>query len=179
MGTVSATAGLARSEIQIRRPKFAEVWSAYPVGMSAKDTYRLAGGSVYEHYVEDPIAYANACGVRLSRAFNYGGMEIPKGPGEYKLRGGDEKAYIMRASDMLKFVRRQFGTPDVSINTSGQDAHTQLSGMKGIVIFEVSGWRNATGHVTLWNGMDCGDSCYFTHATSAERTTAVHYWELK
>jgi len=43
------------------------------------NVYKLVGGNDYEHYLEDPQVYANACALRLIRAFNYGGMVIQKG----------------------------------------------------------------------------------------------------
>ncbi|GAA5787401.1 type VI secretion system amidase effector protein Tae4 [Chitiniphilus shinanonensis] len=179
MGTLRATAGGQSATVRVNRPRFNDVWNAYPVGMSAPDAYKMVGGNVYEHYLEKPDRYANACALRLSRAFNYGGLTIQRGPGAYKLRGGDGKAYIMRVSDMLPFVKQQFGTPDLTIRGSAQSQMAQLAGKKGIVNFAVSGWNDATGHVTLWNGRDCGDHCYFVHDQPGVTTTEVLYWELK
>ncbi|MGP5224744.1 T6SS effector amidase Tae4 family protein [Psychrobacter aquimaris] len=31
------------------------------------------------------------------------------------------------------------------------EAHSQLMDKIGVIIFNVSGWIDATGHVTLWN----------------------------
>ena len=49
----------------------------------------------------------------------------------------------------------------------------------GIIVFKVSGWGDASGHVTLWNGNDCGDSCYFIHSTPNVRTTDILFWNLR
>ena len=32
----------------------------------------------------------------------------------------------------------------------------KINGKKGIVVFEVKGWANATGHFTLWDGGENG-----------------------
>lgn len=141
------------------------------------NVYKLVGGNDYEHYLEDPQVYANAFALRLIRAFNYGGMVIQKGPGAYKLRGGDGKAYIMRVSDMIKYVSNQFGAADMTINGNGNVS--QLNNKKGILVFTISGWGDATGHVTLWNGNDCGDRCYFTHTQQGVTTQQIQFWELK
>lgn len=54
-----------------------------------------------------------------------------------------------------------------------------FKGLKGILVFSVTGWGDATGHVTLWNGSDCGDHCYFVHDQPSVSTTLVQFWELK
>ena len=33
--------------------------------------------------------------------------------------------------------------------------HRFLQGRKGIIIYEVSGWADATGHADLWDGSKC------------------------
>ncbi|MCA0393993.1 MAG: type VI secretion system amidase effector protein Tae4 [Proteobacteria bacterium] len=48
-----------------------------------------------------------------------------------------------------------------------------------MVIFEVSGWGDASGHVTLWDGSSCGDHCYFVHDQPGVQTTRILFWELK
>ncbi|WP_255553125.1 T6SS effector amidase Tae4 family protein [Denitromonas iodatirespirans] len=35
-----------------------------------------------------------------------------------------------------------------------------FSQMQGIVVIKGHGWGNASGHVTLWNGTLCADSCH-------------------
>ncbi|WP_288384156.1 T6SS effector amidase Tae4 family protein [uncultured Acinetobacter sp.] len=62
---------------------------------------------------------------------------------------------------------------------NNQDVSSQLVNKKGIIIFKVSGWGDASGHVTLWNGNDCGDSCYFTHNQPNVITTEILFWNLK
>ncbi|MEW7314754.1 type VI secretion system amidase effector protein Tae4 [Buttiauxella gaviniae] len=188
MTTVTARVGGLASNIGVNRPKFNALWNAYPVGKTAEETYMLVGGNVYEHYKEAndkslasqgqiPNPYANACALRLSRAFNYGGLRIKKGAGAYKLRGGDGYAYIMRVPDMMIYVEKQFKNPD--LKDSPQKIFPLLQAKKGILIFTVDGWSDARGHVTLWNGGDCGDHCYFSHANPNITTTEVKFWELK
>ena len=71
----------------------------------------------------------------------------------------------------MKFLKRSFGEPDVSvINKPYQDA---IRGKKGIIVFEVDGWDDASGHATLWDGNTCSDKCYFPISKK------VMLWELK
>ncbi|MGH8083938.1 MAG: type VI secretion system amidase effector protein Tae4 [Lysobacter sp.] len=147
--------------------------------MPAGDVYALAGGNAYELYKENPTGYANACALRLSRAFNYGGLTITASATGYKVKGGDGKNYLLRVTDMIAFVKANFGAPDTSVEPNGRDVSTRFSGKTGILIFDVSGWGNATGHVTLWNGADCGDHCYFIHDQPSVETTKILFWELR
>lgn len=178
-GLLNATAGPVQARVQIKRPRFNDLWSHYPVHMPAPDVYKLVGGQAYELYQENPISYANACALRLSRALNYGGMEISQKTSGYKIKGGDKKLYLLRVKDMIDFVLKKYGKPDHIIKNDGYDHSKDFTGMKGILIFKVKGWGDASGHVTLWNGSDCGDHCYFSHDNPLVKTTEILYWELK
>lgn len=167
------------AQIDVRRPRFSTLWDHYPVGMPAPEVYQLVGGNAYELYQENPTAYANACALRLSRAFSYGGLEITSTARGYKVQGGDGKRYLLRVVDIIALVKANFGAPDMEVTPQGSDVSDQFRGKTGVLIFEVSGWGNATGHVTLWNGSDCGDSCYFVHGQPGATTTKVLFWELK
>jgi len=80
----------------------------------------------------------------------------------------------------------------------GQDfIDTKLAGRNGIVAFEVSGWGDASGHFTLWDGGaktlayadghdDPGNNMFYFWLTNVnpERTKLVQvvrvkFWELK
>lgn len=178
-GLLNATAGPMQARVQIKRPRFNDLWSQYPVNMAAPDVYKLVGGQAFELYRENPTGYANACALRLSRALNYGGMEISEKTSGYKVRGDDKKLHLLRVKDMIDFVTKKFGGPDRIIKANGNDYSREFSGIQGILIFKVAGWGDASGHVTLWNGSDCADHCYFVHDNPAVKTTEIQYWELK
>ena len=53
---------------------------------------------------------------------------------------------------------------------------------KGIIAFDVSGWGDATGHVTVWNGEKCGDDSCFGgdhHYFDFRQVKKIYLWELK
>lgn len=60
---------------------------------------------------------------------------------------------------MIKFLNDRFGKFDI---TSG------FANKKGILLFNVAGWSDATGHVTLWDGNTCSDKCYFTQSSGSQ-----------
>lgn len=179
MSAIQATVGTQTEVIDAVRPRFSDLWNSYPVGMAAGDVYKLVGGNAYALYKENPADYANACALRLSRALNYGGLTITSTATGYKVNGDDEKLYLLRVKDMISFVKANFGAPDMEIDTEGLDQSWAFREKKGVLIFNVSGWDRATGHVTLWNGSDCGDSCYFFHHQPGVVTTSILFWELK
>jgi hypothetical protein len=180
MANITATAGGQSSAIQAKRPLFSTLWSNYPVKMAAGDVYALVGGQALALYKENPRDYANACALRLSRSLNYGGMPIKQSTRGYKVKGSDGKPYLLRVLEMIKFVENNLGKPDLSFKPkNNEDLSHQLRGKKGIIIFKVTGWDGAAGHVTLWNGSDCGDSCYFVQTQPSVKTTDIFFWNLR
>lgn len=188
MTTLVARAGNTSVRLAVRRPAFEDLWEAYAeVGrLRAADVYERVGGRVADLYRENPTDYANACALRMSRGFNYGGYAIPSGtiiPGRniYRVRGGDEKAYILRVNDMIQYVKHNWGNADLTLSPSQAG---QLAGRKGLIVMEVSGWRDATGHVTLWDGARSGDGSTYhdprsDNYGSGVSLTRILYWELK
>jgi len=92
---------------------------------------------------------------------------------------------------MFAFVRRNWGAPELSVKISTSKGASRFAGKKGVMVFMVSGWQSAQGHITLWDGGQCADRAYFEHEpleipAGAESspypevtTTEVLLWELK
>jgi hypothetical protein len=185
MTNIVARTGEHSSSLKIKRPRFSDLWAHYPLNLPAGDTYKLVGGAAYELYKSNPEGYANACALRLSRALNYGGMPI--GGLGYRVKGGDGKEYHLRVKDTIAFLKKNLGTPDISIKPNGQNRQKDFANKKGIIVFIVSGWRDASGHATLWNGSICGDKCYFNDSVimigqaflENVRILEILFWELK
>lgn len=176
-GSVQARAGEHTIHLSINRPRFRDLWREYPVGMAAPDVYQMVGGQAWDLYKENPQGYANACALRLSRSLNYGGMPISSKKG-YLVNGSDRKKYFLRVNDVIAFLKRNWGQPDIEVDTRGENVSYQFRHIKGVIVFVVSGWRDATGHVTLWEGALCGDHCYFSHNNPNTKTTKVLFWRL-
>ncbi|WP_312829678.1 T6SS effector amidase Tae4 family protein, partial [Pantoea anthophila] len=51
-----------------------------------------------------------------------------------------------------------FGKPDLTVRSPKP---ASFNGKQGLIVFQGNGWSNARGHVTLWNGNICSDSCHF------------------
>lgn len=189
MTSIRVSAGAITSEIEIKRPTFDRLWAAYSevAKVGYKEVYDLVGGNVSALRAERPEDYTNACALRMSRAFNYGGFKIPSGtitPGSsiYRVRGGDNLPYIMRVNDLIRFVRHNWGAPDETLNA---DQVWKLQGIKGLIVAEVRGWSDASGHVTLWDGQASADDSNYHDPDSQSYShlsvslIRVLYWELK
>lgn len=112
----------------------------------------------------------------------------------------------MRKEDVAKFIRSRWGKPEITVTTADKtvagernvlNVDTNIYSVKigllekskqkilhktGLVIFDVRGWDDASGHVTLWNGEKCvDDTNYFDANLSAAYayTEKYEFWELK
>ncbi|GFM69762.1 hypothetical protein PSCICL_07540 [Pseudomonas cichorii] len=189
MTNLTVSAGGVSTTVKVNRPRYSELWAAYAeVGfMKSGDVYDLVGGEAAELRNQMPDDYANACALRMSRAFNYGGYKVPRGTiiknkSIYRVRGSDGLAYILRVNDMIDFLEYNWGKPDL-VMARGEDA--LMTGKKGLIVVEVTGWSDARGHVVLWNGEVTGDGSDYHRLDSEDwigstgSLVRTNYWELK
>lgn len=146
------------------RPKFSAMMAAYPTG-EAQDVLQKIGGKV------EANNFKNSCSIRVSRSLNYAGHSVEYIPPNLTVSGKDGKWYIYRVKTLTKYLHEKFGEPDITIHKKPYQEH--LTGKRGIIVFEVDAWRDASGHATLWNGIACSDKCYFP------LTKKVMLWELE
>lgn len=130
-------------------PAFSSLWTHYAFGEAAT-VKRKIGGNVNLAWV------TNTCVIRVSRAFNYAGAPIPRNiPSLNTIRGGDGKRYAYRVREFHRFLVNHVRAPDVTGDVSGE---------KGVILFQVSSWSDATGHFDLWDGSACAHKDYFEPA---------------
>ncbi|QLL15945.1 T6SS effector amidase Tae4 family protein [Pseudomonas chlororaphis] len=189
MTRIAIAAGGVSSSVDVRRPRFSTLWKAY-TEVGHKDSvsvYQLVGGEVEAHRAAKPAAYANACALRLSRAFNYGGYKIPKGTiiketPIYRLRGGDDLPYIMKVEGFLAFLKNNWKAPDHEVKPNNLSF---INGKQGVLVMVISGWNDATGHATLWDGKNTGDGSDYhrldshTYDDPRVKLEVINFWELK
>ncbi|MBN3573255.1 type VI secretion system amidase effector protein Tae4 [Vibrio ostreicida] len=189
MTSLVITAGELSTSVDINRPRFSDIWAAYSeVGKKAAPrVYEIVGGRALELYLADSDSYANACALRMSRSFNYGGFLVPSGTiietyPIYRVRGADNKIYILRVKDLIQYIKFNWGSPEYDMEPVDISA---ISGKRGVMIIEVSGWGDASGHVTLWDGSSTGDGTHYHELSYYERyggsvaPKRVMLWELK
>lgn len=145
------------------RPNFHQAWTYFSqVNKPVDEVGDVIGGKVKSN-IDIPdgnsAKWTNACPIRMSYVLNRTGFPIQRGVAPVG-SGGDKMWYIFRVNDMLSYLYAIFGAPDIEIIGT-----PQLSGfkdMQGILLVTGSGWSDARGHITLWNGMICSDRCHLT-----------------
>jgi hypothetical protein len=131
------------------------------IRVSVKEIGKIIGGKVQQN-IEMPVGgFENACPIRMGYVLNKTGFPIRKSPRYKMVSGGDGMQYIYRVNDMMDYLKDTFGVPDKHVDEKPET--TDFSGLKGIVIVKGFGWGDARGHVTLWDGAKCSDSCHLMH----------------
>lgn len=91
-------------------------------------------------------------------------------------------SYIMKVADFLAFLKHNWGAPDRELIMSEAN---YINGKKGVIIMEINGWSDATGHATLWNGSATGDNSDYHRSDSHTydrpdvKLEKINFWELK
>lgn len=135
-------------------PKLDAMWAVYPGG-EAEAVKRMIGGGVAGAWI------TNTCVIRVSHCFNLCGSPIPRSfPGLMTTYGKDGSRYAFRVSEFKPYLERQYKRPEIRATN-----RSQLTNKKGVIMFDVRQWSDATGHFDLWNGQECAGHEYFAEAT--------------
>jgi len=145
-------------------PSWSQLWNNYP----NESNPRIVIDSIFANkhnynWIKNNIQ--NICTIRLSRAFNATGDPIKKIPGLSILIGNDKKRYAYRVSEITRYLENIYGPPTVSKESEEPEAlRKAVQGKRGIIIFKVKGWEEATGHADLWDGAHARYREYFHKA---------------
>ncbi|WP_417914654.1 type VI secretion system amidase effector protein Tae4 [Candidatus Electronema sp. JM] len=143
----------------MKLPKWDILKANFPA-KPAGEVFQAIGGKVLYNYQIG--VFSNACSSRISAALNASGKEYeipffkeewPKGKVQAQVSSGaDGKWYIFRVKMLVKHLTTRYGKPEEYL----PEEHLQkIAGRKGIIVFEVKGWADATGHADLWDGTAC------------------------
>ena len=143
----------------MKLPKWDILKTNFPA-KSAKEVFQAIGGKVlYNHQIG---VFSNACSSRISVALNASGKEHelpffraewPKGKVQAQVSSGaDGKWYIFRVKMLIKYLTEKYDKPEEYLP---EEYLQKIVGRKGIIVFEVKGWSDATGHADLWDGSAC------------------------
>ncbi|VWC57287.1 hypothetical protein BCO18175_00513 [Burkholderia contaminans] len=112
---------------------------------------------------------------KLGYILGEAGMVMPRIPGQ-TVSGGDDRQYFFRVRDLIRLLEQRRGKAErVEYPPSNGGS---LAGRQGVILFEVSGWSDAQGHATLFNGRTCYDHCYFNEPGARYRTDRANFWSL-
>ena len=156
-------------------PKWDELLKHFP-NKKAGEVFTEIGGKVKLNY--DIGVFTNACATRVSRALNYslGNHEIPffktknsKGEDVIQVSSGGKKLwYIFRVKALIEYLTDFYGSPKI---VSPGKYKQSLRGKKGIIVYEVKGWNDASGHADLWSGTDAVGDDY------GSKSYNILFWE--
>jgi hypothetical protein len=160
-------------------PTYQSLITNYPGSSYTSAKVReLIKGEIQSH----SPTFSNTCVIRMSRAFNYANsgtlFDIPESfTGMLTFKGEDKLNYAIRVSEFDKYLKQQYSKPTLVLKRkNGEFDLKQLNSIKGIIKFEVSGWDDATGHFTFWDGSSCvycGDHDYF----AMKQTSSISFWK--
>lgn len=222
---ITATAGTQAATVTPARPSWADMEKHYPAAaIGIVQLYDTMIGGDLKGLHKLP-AYENTCAIRMSYGLNRSGLKLGKAPSKGgSLKGADDYLYWIRVSDLKPHLMTRFSGADEKLTLPAIPAalvndsaalstkfkervalaqawlDKELAGRKGIVVFDVSGWGNASGHFTLWDGVkkqlayasghdDSTTSQYYFWLTSLGQkkdgtkfliqVVEVKFWELK
>lgn len=162
------------------RPAFLTAWAAsqriYSPSNPGQTVAQVVGGQVAAHIRDKQNPWRNTCAVRMSYILNQSGLTIPAESGKTK-QGSDHRNYFYRVKDVITFLKSRWGAPEVAAYPPSDGG--SLAGKRGVILFEVQGWSDASGHATLFDGTTCHDHCYFNEPGVTYRTTQADFWALK
>jgi hypothetical protein len=167
----------------MKRPSFESAWNAaqkiYDTTEPEKKVATIIGGAVARNInAQPPFNWKNTCAVRISYILNQSGTLIPQVGGK-TVTGEDKKNYFYRVKDVIGFLNANWDKPDSLIKYPLPPSQNDtLAGKKGLILFEVTGWGDAAGHATLWNGNICYDHCYFNEPGVNYKTDKASFWSL-
>lgn len=221
---INASAGGKSASITPNRPSWSTMKTNYP-GKSTSKYALYAKISAALAKDADKPAYANTCAIRMSYGLIHSGVKLGRALSEHGTIVGDDKNnYWLRVVDLKSELSNRFGSPDQELslplihhsdlndnaklanlyNTRMAEAKkflgANIANKNGIITFEVSGWKDASGHFTLWEGSsnsllyapdhdDSTNNTYYFWLTILEtdqkgkrriiQTEKVKFWELK
>ena len=140
------------------RPLFKSAWAVFmAVRLPVADVGRKIGGAVQKNTDMPVGGFQNACPIRMSYVLNYTGFPIRKSSRYAMVSGADNLQYLYRVNDMMNYLEETFGKADKIVKSPKT---SDFAGLQGIIVIKGSGWANARGHVTLWDGAVCSDTCH-------------------
>lgn len=215
MTSIIARSGQITASVKPNRPSWKDMRANY-LGeeVLSRDFYPMISDELAETASKFPDDWANTCATRMSYALNRSGIRLGKAysPGGTVV-GADRLNYWIRVRDLKRFLSERFKGADVdhtpipimtltqaSMNVRSQDAYdnmiNKIKGKRGIIVFDVTGWKDASGHFTLWDGQNLvyvgpGDhnnprslEYYFwfyrpSPSGNPKQTVKTIFWELK
>lgn len=174
------------------KPNFKMMWDHFPTHKkypTLRSLHTFIGGALVKNIEAQGFGpNGNTCAVRMSRALNYAHFPISaKQAKAHKIStmtGADGKLYIYRVRELKVYLEAVLGVTPIKVF---KDFDKAFMGRQGVVVFEVSGWRSAGGHIALWNGKEFREDSHDDYrnqrddpatAINEGTTTGMTLWPL-
>jgi hypothetical protein len=145
----------------IALPTFAQLKKHYPTDGSSQVKAALG-------LTADWLG-SNTCVMRMSKAFNYAAganFAIPGNyPGMVTAKGSDKLNYAIRVQEFITYLSQHYHAANIIKEGDAIEKNAFL-GHTGIISWSVVGFDDATGHFTLWDGLE---GLY---------TGGINYWSM-
>ncbi len=161
--SISLALNLNAAQNSVYIPTFAQLKANFPLGADGKrlsvgKTYEMAGGPLYDWFMEPGADLYNACAVRLSIAFQKSGFKFPVHKPGFTYDGKNYDQYYIKALAMFQDLPQLIG-----IEPKKYENFSDLSNKRGIYFFEPFDADSflASGHIDLIeNGQCISGDCY-------------------
>lgn len=154
---------------------FQKLLSSYPHG--DVDGVKVLIGRPNEAWI------SNTCAIRVSYAMNGAGFRIDSSVQDDRAladanakinfisdRSGVRNGhfYVYRVDELARYLLKKYGKPQIWAkgDKKSEDAlRRAVQGKKGVILFVVKSWTDATGHFDLWDGAKASHEDYFAAAS--------------
>ncbi len=132
-----------------RTLNYLNLYTNYPKQDDVSVVNALIGGDIKAD------APRNTCAIRMSRALNYSGLQIPAHlPSLYTRSGADGLSYAYRMQELKAYLTRVLGNPAITATKSPVMSINRnvFAGKKRIIAFDIHFRDGPNGHIDLWDG---------------------------
>jgi RHS repeat-associated protein len=155
--------------LKCNKPSFASLWKNYPAPQTYPTAVSPSGRQSIWDLIGGKVAlngnggvFKNSCAIRMSYALNKVGCQIPYVKGKTS-SGANGDWHFFRLEDLSQFLQGEWGTPEALTPGGWKSA---LAGRSGMLQYDIH-WRNATGHMSLWNGATNVDGPNYDYSNPA------------
>ncbi|MBN6075550.1 hypothetical protein HYE59_09310 [Aggregatibacter actinomycetemcomitans] len=192
---IKVRAGNQKRTLHIKRPSWNDMVRHYKT-IPSREFYPIISKE-WAALAENPktrVTWENTCAGRMSYALNHSGFILPKNTKGAFIGDNDKFNHWFRVSELREYLKKSFGKGDFEdppipmteltpsqemwnkrVNGVRENMLNKIKNKTGIVVFEVGGWDNATGHFTLWNG----NRLLYADGHDDPRTSSYYFWFFK